>query len=1137
MPSLNCAAKPGFTALADTDFIFTGVGFGATAGLYQTTAALAETNCSTNVNCTGFIVADDGRGWYLSAGRILQYSRSIGMCTYIKSGMSWGNAACTCQDTYPANNPTGEVLTYSGCTGAAIGTYIPDRPCPTPPSPAPPSPRLANCAAKPGFTALADTDFIFTGVGFGATAGLYQTTAALAETSCSTNVNCTGFIVADDGRGWYLSAGRILQYSRSIGMCTYVKSGMSWGNAACACQDTYPANNPTGEVLTYSGCTGAAIGTYIPDRPCPTPPSPAPPSPRLANCAAKPGFTALADTDFIFTGVGFGATAGLYQTTAALAETNCSTNVNCTGFIVADDGRGWYLSAGRILQYSRSIGMCTYIKSGMSWGNAACTCQDTYPANNPTGEVLTYSGCTGVAIGTYIPDRPCPTPPSPAPPSPRLANCAAKPGFTALADTDFIFTGVGFGATAGLYQTTAALAETNCSTNVNCTGFIVADDGRGWYLSAGRILQYSRSIGMCTYIKSGMSWGNAACTCQDTYPANNPTGEVLTYSGCTGVAIGTYIPDRPCPTPPSPAPPSPRLANCAAKPGFTALADTDFIFTGVGFGATAGLYQTTAALAETNCSTNVNCTGFIVADDGRGWYLSAGRILQYSRSIGMCTYIKSGMSWGNAACTCQDTYPANNPTGEVLTYSGCTGAAIGTYIPDRPCPTPPSPAPPSPRLANCAAKPGFTALADTDFIFTGVGFGATAGLYQTTAGLAETNCSTNVNCTGFIVADNGRGWYLSAGRILQYSRSIGMCTYIKSGMSWGNAACTCQDTYPANNPTGEVLTYSGCTGVAIGTYIPDRPCPTPPSPAPPSPRLANCAAKPGFTALADTDFIFTGVGFGATAGLYQTTAALAETNCSTNVNCTGFIVADDGRGWYLSAGRILQYSRSIGMCTYIKSGMSWGNAACTCQDTYPANNPTGEVLTYSGCTGVAIGTYIPDRPWCAPVVQGSCLAEFTVMVNNVTVPGIFCTYGPSIAARPPSPPSPPSYTGVARDSAPSASAAASTQDLPAADQPQELPLLESSHVSNNTAPPPGAAAAAGPAVASGTTSIDGTAIMASGTSSSTQRGAVPVSTVVGAAIGGVIGVAVLALAVVGTTRWRRQVLQDNVRVIPTVGII
>ncbi|KAG2428075.1 hypothetical protein HYH02_014466 [Chlamydomonas schloesseri] len=168
------------------------------------------------------------------------------------------------------------------------------------------------------------------------------------------------------------------------------------------------------------------------------------------------------------------------QTTAALAETNCSTNVNCTGFIVADDGRGWYLSAGRILQYSRSIGMCTYIKSGMSWGNAACTCQDTYPANNPaTGEVLTYSGCTGVAIGTYIPDRPCPTPPSPAPPGPRFANCAAKPGFTALADTDFGSTSVGFGATAGLYQTTAALAENNCSTNVNCTGFIVADDGRG----------------------------------------------------------------------------------------------------------------------------------------------------------------------------------------------------------------------------------------------------------------------------------------------------------------------------------------------------------------------------------------------------------------------------------------------------------------------------------------------------------------------------------------------------------------------------------------------------------------------------------------------------------------------------------
>ncbi|KAG2428074.1 hypothetical protein HYH02_014466 [Chlamydomonas schloesseri] len=247
------------------------------------------------------------------------------------------------------------------------------------------------------------------------------------------------------------------------------------------------------------------------------------------------------------------------QTTAALAETNCSTNVNCTGFIVADDGRGWYLSAGRILQYSRSIGMCTYIKSGMSWGNAACTCQDTYPANNPaTGEVLTYSGCTGVAIGTYIPDRPW---------------CAPVVQGSCLAEFTVIVNNV----------------------------------------------TYSRSIGMCTYIKSGMSWGNAACTCQDTYPANNPaTGEVLTYSGCTGVAIGTYIPDRPCPTPPSPAPPGPRFANCAAKPGFTALADTDFGSTSVGFGATAGLYQTTAALAETNCSTNVNCTGFIVADDGRG---------------------------------------------------------------------------------------------------------------------------------------------------------------------------------------------------------------------------------------------------------------------------------------------------------------------------------------------------------------------------------------------------------------------------------------------------------------------------------------------------------------------------------------
>ncbi|KAG2428073.1 hypothetical protein HYH02_014465 [Chlamydomonas schloesseri] len=639
-------------------------------------------------------------------------------------------------------------------------------------------------------------------------------------------------------------------------------------------------------------------------------------------------------------------------------------------------------------QYSRSIGMCTYIKPGMSWGNAACTCQDTYPANNPaTGEVLTYSGCTGVAIGTYIPDRPW---------------CAPVVQGSCLAEFTVIVNNV----------------------------------------------TYSRSIGMCTYIKSGMSWGNAACTCQDTYPANNPaTGEVLTYSGCTGVAIGTYIPDRPwCApvvqgsclaeftvivnnvTPPSFAAASQPLSAQPQGPEPPTFATPSRpAFCNVGFGATAGLYQTTAALAETNCSTNVNCTGFIVADDGRGWYLSAGRILQYSRSIGMCTYIKSGMSWGNAACTCQDTYPADNPaTGEVLTYSGCTGVAIGTYIPDRPwCApvvqgscvaeftvivnnvTPPSFAAASQPLSAQPQGPEPPTFATPSRpAFCNVGFGATAGLYQTTAALAETNCSTNVNCTGFIVADDGRGWYLSAGRILQYSRSVGMCTYIKSGMSWGNAACTCQDTYPADNPaTGEVLTYSGCTGVAIGTYIPDRPwCApvvqgsclaeftvivnnvTPPSFAAASqPLSAQPQAPEPPTFATPSRPAFCNVGFGATAGLYQTTAALAETNCSTNVNCTGFIVADDGRGWYLSAGRILQYSRSIGMCTYIKSGMSWGNAACTCQDTYPADNPaTGEVRTYSGCTGVAIGTYIPDRPWCAPVVQGSCLAEFTVIVNNVT---------------------------------------------------------------------------------------------------------------------------------------------------------
>lgn len=52
-------------------------------------------------------------------------------------------------------------------------------------------------------------------------------------------------------------------------------------------------------------------------------------------------------------------------------------------------------------------------------------------------------------------------------------------------------------------------------------------------------------------------------------------------------------------------------------------------------------------------------------------------------------------------------------------------------------------------------------------------------------------------------------------------------------------------------------------------------------------------------------------------------------------------------------------------------------------------------------------------------------------------------------------------------------------------------------------------------------------------SSRIESGHLAASTVVGAAVGGLVGTAVLALlAVVGLVRWRSRVLQENVRVVP-----
>lgn len=130
-----------------------------------------------------------------------------------------------------------------------------------------------------------------------------------------------------------------------------------------------------------------------------------------------------------------------------------------------------------------------------------------------------------------------------------------------------------------------------------------------------------------------------------------------------------------------------------------------------------------------------------------------------------------------------------------------------------------------------------------------------------------------------------------------------------------------------------------------------------------------------------------------------------------------------------------------------------------------------------------------------------------------------------------------------------AGAAARQVDSPAASQPeQDLPLLPSPDGGAGGAP--GAAPAAGAlttaATTTTTTGSSGSGSEAGGaadtagvlpsavavSTSSNGNPGVPVATVVAAAVGGVVGAAVLTVSVMALVRWRRGAVREHTRVVP-----